>query len=229
MGKEEREQHRRDVAAYYRQNGQTPPKRYRDVEPGPVSPPPVFDPANPYAGVDRSRMTPAQREMLDFAQELIATRGHWREPGHKEEMLNWLDKYRNEHGQPGDNKSASHPTTGRNGMSHKEEIIGALVAARDEIEQGVVARGAQASALIDQVLQNIISTEQPLNSAAGYTAQAYQTSDLASYIGSLSSDMVETISVLHEAKDKVETYTNAGRTVVTFYNDTIAREQAVGQ
>jgi hypothetical protein len=238
MSRRERQAHREAVDAYYRQNGIEPPKRkitnaaeaasldlikYRTRveqwlrERATSGKPPLSEPPPPV-------LPPGTQEALDaiakhrsntdtITPDTPTESPSEPSPESQQERKNIIDQHRRK---------------GKT-VAKKEEIVQALAAARDSIEQGVVAYAAQAADHIEAALQAIVATEGPLNSASGYVGTVYDSSDLIAYNSSLTGEMVELISELHGMLDKVVTYRDAAKRVVSFYNETIAREQAVGQ
>lgn len=230
------------VGAFFAQNGKQPPRRYRQPEPEPQTPSPArpagppadwkdwLDPATRAAieGLEASapeRSAAAQRDYEELQQAKADREGETEQRAYWDKRLD--DERKTLHQNHQIMQDVQNGKSGQ--MAHKDEIQGLLSAAQTEIANNVAAKAQQALDLITQATQLIVSTENAIGSAAGYTRQAYSESQLGSYLGNLSNDMVTTIEHLHVALSAVEGYAGGASAMVGMFGDQMAREAAANQ
>jgi hypothetical protein len=233
------------MAAYYRQNGVEPPRRYREPDATPAvpqAPPPVKTTAYE---LDTSNLTESEREMLAFAAELAATRGEW-EPAAKLEREQQIARGKEYAEQQRKNNqyaeelrntkrmysdvASTHPDNRKaNTVTHKEDILAALYAGRAALVDSAAAQIQRAVELMDEAKGMLDIAGQSITESTGYVAQAYQESRLTTTLMALNADRETVAGTVAVAREEVSGLLTGASSVVTAFDETIDREMRIGQ
>ncbi|HEY3691288.1 MAG TPA: hypothetical protein VGL46_13430 [Pseudonocardiaceae bacterium] len=251
MSKEDRAQHRADVAAYYRQQGiadDKVPRRYREhTAPPEPAPAPPIDPANPYAGLDRSLLSADERATLDTAEQLGTIRNA---PGYQEarqadrdaheaasreadeqrqKNYQYSEELRNTKRMHADTYRANNNLRKANSMTHKDDIIAALTSAQDTLVNQAGAQIQRAVELMDEAKGMLAGAQQSIAGSTGFVESAYVDSTLSGSLSAMASDTETAAGAVASAREDVNGLLLGVSTVNSQFDETIAREQAIGQ